>query len=677
MLNRKLWRDIRENRLAYFSAVLVIAIGLMLFVGLQLVIQNLDMAISTYYQEQVLADLFVEVQVGREETAGRLRGIPEVKAVETYLQQRVQMDTGEPDRLGQILLRSWEPTNRLNRVKLVKGRFPAAGQAEVLFTPFFLQANHLEIGDVFPVVVGGKKETLTVVGAFISPEYVYEIDVGGLAPNPRNFGVGIVDREKLAVLTGHQGQFNRLALTFRDQGAAVKVRTLVQDYLADTTVTGIYFQKDHPSVSLLDQELAGLRKTATTLPLFFLLVAGFILYNMLSRLVANQRGQIGILKAMGYPDRQIFRHYLHYATFTGLAGGILGGLGGLALAEPLTALYTMYFQVPGLVARWQLWPLVIGLLLALGFTWTAGWQGVRTVLRLSPAEALRPEPPPAGNRLWLEKAGFLWAKLQTGLRMALRNVFRNRRRSLFTLLGIFFAYVLITTAFYLQDAVDYLLDFTYNYEQNYDGRVIFQGTVDAAVAGRFIGNLLPVETAEPVGEVGAVISRGPVHVQTGITALPQAGRLYQVYDEKGQRVLPARHGLVLSARLAQKLGVTAGDWVYVQPFLAEAKGFTLPVTGVVAKYLGMGAYTELTAFGTQLPGGKPLATGVVFKLRPEAEMSQLFTAVRDSPLVLAVSDLREDERHIRELMSKQSQMMGILVLFAFISGLSIVYNSST
>jgi len=159
---------------------------------------------------------------------------------------------------------------------------------------------------------------------------------------------------------------------------------------------------------LLSEELKGLEAAAKGMPILFLSIAGVILYIMLKRMVEQQRGQIGILKAFGYTEREVLGHYLSYAFVLGVAGGLLGGLSGIALSYPFTSMYQLFFNMPGLNGQFSPRYLLLGLLLSIIFSLFAGYQGSKKILTLEPAEAMRPPAPPIGRKIWLEKIGVFW-----------------------------------------------------------------------------------------------------------------------------------------------------------------------------------------------------------------------------------------------------------------------------
>src|SRR5690606_20446851 len=144
------------------------------------------------------------------------------------------------------------------------------------------------------------------------------------------------------------------------------------------------------SHQILTDELAQLRTTAVLLPGIFLLVAALVLNIVLTRSVEQQRTVIGMLKAMGYSNRRLALHYLSAGMLVGLAGGAAGALAGAWLASGLLALYRVYFEFPELSGTPAVWAWGVGVGASVAAAGLGAIRGVRAVVRLQPAQAMRP-----------------------------------------------------------------------------------------------------------------------------------------------------------------------------------------------------------------------------------------------------------------------------------------------
>jgi len=246
----------------------------------------------------------------------------------------------------------------------------------------------------------------------------------------------------------------------------------ISDILKPYGLLGSYPRKDQLSNAVLQSKLDGIRSMAVFMPVIFLAMAAMIQFIILRRMVKSQRTQVGVMKALGYSDYQIMRHYTVYALTVSVLGALLGsGLGVLA-AGGISGIFAMYFNLPGGLKGFDLNTLVYAILLSLGIGIVAGLAGSRGVLQIQPAEAMRPEPPPLGSQSILEKWSSLWRIFSAGWKMTLRNIARNRGRFLVTMIGVMFAVGLLILPFFINDAINYIMVKNYYQGESYNLIVI-------------------------------------------------------------------------------------------------------------------------------------------------------------------------------------------------------------
>ena len=178
--------------------------------------------------------------------------------------------------------------------------------------------------------------------------------------------------------------------------------------------------------------------------MFFLIVAAFLLNVVLSRLVASQRDEIAALKAFGYTDREVGSHYLGFGIAAVLLGAAFGIPLGMWMGARFTALYADYFRFPTLPALVDWGAAAVSVVISGGFALLGAFGGVRRVMALPPAEALRPESPARMRRLLVERLGFAHL-LSPSVRMVLRNLERRPLRTAAAVMGVALAVALLAS----------------------------------------------------------------------------------------------------------------------------------------------------------------------------------------------------------------------------------------
>ncbi|HEX3031072.1 MAG TPA: FtsX-like permease family protein, partial [Bacillota bacterium] len=349
MLFRKLWRDIRNNYGAYLACCSVVMIGLAIYVSFSIIVDNLNSSLNAYYQEYGFADGYARLTAGPPQLADRLKSIPGIdKATARYVRD-VLLHRSSGEDITTLRLISYQQGHQpLNRFRLTAGRLPVPGQRELLVSPAFFKANHFRLGQSIPLIINGREVLFAITGTAISPEFVYEIsEKGSMYPNPVTFGVAWVPERSLATLPGFGGMINELAFSLKPGVKFSQVKGPVGKLLEPFGLTAVFSAEDQLSNLIVQQKLDGIEKMARSVPIMFLMIAAAILYIMLRRMVEQQRGQIGILKAFGFGNASIILHYLWYAWLIGLFGGLIGGLLGALLSVSLADLYREYFNIPG------------------------------------------------------------------------------------------------------------------------------------------------------------------------------------------------------------------------------------------------------------------------------------------------------------------------------------------
>lgn len=674
MLKRKLWRDIRGNWGAYLACAVVLIIGLMLYVSLSLVLDSLTTARDNYYARYGFADGFARIVKGPSGLVQDAAGIQGVDKAVGRIVQEVMVYDPSGKKNTTVRLVSFDIDDQpVNRFKLLEGRIPSEGVKELLVSPAFLKANSYSLGDTIPIVVRGKEEKFKITGTAISPEYVYEIPGGHmLAPDPTAFGVAFVSYETIAPMFDMQGRINDLAFTLEQGTDFSSVKTPMTRLINSYGLLQLLPRKDQLSNSMLTQEVAGLKASATTTPVIFLIVAAAIMYIMLRRMIEQQRGQIGVLKAFGFTEREILVHYLGYPVIIGAFGGITGGLLGSWLSFSLAKLYQQYYNIPDWTGRLSIGYILASAGLAITFGIISGFQGCKRVTRLSPSEAMRPQAPPVGKKTLLEKAGWLWKILSTRAKMAVRNVFRNKQRTIIAILGVACAFSLMVAGRGMFDASYFLISFQYDHVERYDLKVMFREYADKTAGVTAARHVDGVNEAEPILEVPATITHGWLKKDSVVTGLPDKSTLYQLLNQKGTTVSLPDRGIVVSSQLAKTLNLKAGDKVTIKPLVGDKDEFQVQVASVVPQYVGLGAYMQMDGLSTAL-NSSPVASSVLVKVDP-ARINDVRKQLQAGSNVLTIQDKTKLKAQFEQLMESSQASQYIILFFSFVLGFAIVYN---
>src|SRR5262245_5279175 len=351
-LNRKLFRDLIAMKGQALAIAMVVAAGVAVYVMYMATFTSLQRTQSAYYERQRFADVFASLKRAPQRLANDLAAIPDVSIVETRVVSTVTLDLDAFDEPASARLVSI-PVNRrpaVNNLFLRRGRWIEPGRPdEVIASEGFVIANKLNPGDRVPAVINGRLRQLTIVGVALSPEYVYTIRPGEMVPDDKRYGIFWMDHDALAAAFDMEGGFNDVVLGLGPGAAPEAVIDRVDRILEPYGGLGAVPRALQLSNWAVQNELNQMKTFGVLLPVIFMTVAAFILNVALTRALALQRPQIAALKALGYTNRAIGWHYLKWAFVIGLAGIVIGTVGGASLGAAIIDMYNTFFRFPVLL----------------------------------------------------------------------------------------------------------------------------------------------------------------------------------------------------------------------------------------------------------------------------------------------------------------------------------------
>ncbi len=675
-LDRKLLRDLKRLRAQAIAVSIVLGCGVALFVAATGMYDSLEGARDRYYDSARMADVAVSVVRAPDPVANQLAALPGIDALEARVTGIGLLDLpGKSDPVSARLVSLPQDRQpRVNDVLLRAGRWPdATRDNEVLVNEAFAEANLLAPGMQLSALIYGRKRVLQIVGIASSPEFVFVVAPGAQLPEPARFGVLWMGREALGRAFDVDGAFNDVAIRLAPGADVRDTLGAIDARLARHGGRGAYARDRMISAQFLADELTSLRTMGTILPPIFMLVAVFLLNVSLSRLIATERSNIGLLKSFGYSNRAVAMHYAKFAVAFALLGALLGMLIGQAIGGYMASIYANVYRIPGLAFDAKpsvyVWAMVVAQVAGL----LGAAQAVLSAVRLPPAAALAPPAPVSFGRLGagVEKAA---RSLDGKTRMVIRRIVRFPRRAATTVLGIALALALLITSQHFPISMNHIVDVTFGVAQRMDATLSFAETADDRILAE-VARLPGVFSVEPVRAAEVILTAGSRQRRDTILGLPQGAFLYRVLDQNMAAVPMSTDGIMLPRNLARKLGVRAGDTVTVQATDGHRATADLKVTAVVKPYLAGAAYMELAAFGRALR--EPGRVSAAYVLMDRSERDHLNAEVKRTPMIAGVSFLDNASASMRKMLSEGSGFFAYLfVVFSSLMAGGVAYSAA-
>ena len=354
------------------------------------------------------------------------------------------------------------------------------------------------------------------------------------------------------------------------------------------------------SIVFYEQNADRIESIARVFPIFFFLVAALVASTTMTRMVEENRTQMGTFKALGYTDSEITAKYMVYGTAAGLLGCATGmALGFAGVPAVIWWAYSTVFDLP--TFRLRVYPLlaVLSVVISIGVVGLTTLAACRVSLKEKPAALLLPRAPAAGKRIFLERVRPLWRRMSFSQKTTARNMFRYKKRFYMTVLGVAGCTALLLIGFGLQDSIVEIVSRQYGTIQKADLTVSLSsdkaldldgGLTDTLAArdeveswGAFYTRTVSVyDSRESTSDLSVtlVAADGPQKVTEYFTLRSPAGSELPFIDGS----------VVLSEKTAELLGVSAGDSIWVQG--TDGSRVELTLTGVAQNYLG--AYLYVT-----------------------------------------------------------------------------------
>jgi putative ABC transport system permease protein len=676
MLDRKLLRELTEARGQNLAIATVVASGVAVLVMSLSVLAFLQSTRDAYYDRYRMADVFATLVRAPLPIAERLRMIPGVARLEQRIVTDVTLDVPgvvEPA-VGRLISLPEPGRDGLNRVHLVRGRWPARQRfGEAVVSEAFFEANRLELGDAIRAIINGRLQPLRIVGVGLSPEYVFSLRGDEILPDDRRFGVFWMGRQGLEAAMDMEGAFNNVTLQLLRGANQEEVIDRLDEILEPYGGVGAYGREDQISAKFLDDEIRQLRATGLVAPLIFFGVAAFLLNVVVTRKIRGDRAAIAALRAFGYGRGEIAAHYLKSALVVTLAGAIAGAALGHWMGSGLADLYAEFYRFPSHAFRPDLRVLLPAVALSSLAAVLGTFRAVRDVVRLQPADAMRPPVPPRFGRSLVEQLGLGFLLPLTG-RMILRQLGRRLVASALATVGIASAVSVMVMASFAPDALDYLLHFQFQLAQRQQLQVVLKDPRAADVLFE-LEKLPGVLRVEPLRVVAVELEHEHHQFRTGILGLGDTRALYRLLDAEGRPIRLPPSGIVLSDQLAKNLHVRAGETIDVHVLEGERPSLRLPVTGVVRELIGTNAYMRLPNLHRVMREG-----GVVsgaFLMVDRRDSAELYRRLKQTPGVASVAIKEKAIESFEETVSQNTlQMQAFTLFFAVVIAVGVVYNTA-
>ncbi len=674
-LARKLLRDISSEKGRFLAVILLIFLGLTSFSALWISYRSLDASYKQIDRVLYYDDFMIETGPAPDSLAGTLGTLPGVAAV----LPRSTIETGCSPSPGSNISAKLIglPAGQhppVDDVLVLQGDYLSAGDTPgCLVEQHLAKFYHLKPGDRVAMDTPAGPVDLEVAGIVASPEFFMVSGTGvNFLASPRNYGVVFVSQDWVSGAFGLTGSANQFVFRMEDVKEIPASKAAAEGILAPYNIEFSRLGSEQPVRMLLDSDVENFQKMSLIFPLFFLVIAALSIFMIITRLVHNQRRQMGTMMALGFGRRRIVQHYLSYPALVGLLGSVAGIAAGYGLAMWIAGVYTGTMGIPRVFMSMDWWGSALALVLAVVACMLAAAIPIWRMVRQRPATVMRDQTGSrrAGRGLRKQAEPAAERRLKVTFTMPLRNLSRDWRRALFNLLGVVFAIMLVVVSLSMLDWLGQILSFQYHELIHYDADVLFASPQDSSSI-EALAALRGVDRVEAYAMTPCrFVVNGSEAGEGTLKAVQPDTQLMGFYNTSGKAEAVPADGVLLNSWFHDGLGVKAGDMVGVATPLGTLE---ITVRGFVKQFGGLSAYTDLSVL-QKLAGANAYTGAMVASNTVQGEA--LRNLLLQVPSVSSVAIPAFVEEMVRsQFLGPLYAFVGFLIAFAVAMALALIYNT--
>ncbi len=545
----------------FISILVIVLLGVGFFAGIRAVAPDMKNTLDNYYEKTNMYDIFITSNYGiREE-------------VEKKLEEKYNVETGysfdaittkKEDYATKII--SYNKEDKINTPKLIKGKMPEKVDEVVVDNDF---RSEIKIGDKITIdsnLINNK--TVTVTGYVESPLYIStERDSTNLLSGTIDYYLymnetNIISPVKTTAYINLAAEESRFSKKYED--TVKKAKTDIRKTLQEEKVTGeewyVLDIDSNAGFYQYEQDTERIDNVAKVFPLVFFIVAVLICLTTMTRMVEEERSQIGTLKSLGYKDSAIMFKYILYATLATIIGSIIGVVIGYRLLPELCfEMYKNMYRLGDIKLSYYASLTFQGMIIALLCTLGATIYTCRKTLKESPANLLRPVAPAAGKRVLLERIPIIWNHLSFSHKVTVRNVFRYKKRFLMTIIGIAGCTGLILAGFGLKDCIVKMVPHQYEEIFSYQAKIALNEEKTNETINKIKENKKIKDILEVQEEAVTIDNKDTNQSVTLVIPKEDPDGFIKLQDRKTNEHYNLNNGIIITEKLANLLEVEEND----------------------------------------------------------------------------------------------------------------------
>lgn len=693
MLLRNTFRKIKKSLGRYLSLVVIILLGVGFYTGIRESIPNIQDTQTKYYEDTSLADIKILSEIGFNDAdikATKLTGVK--KAVGSYSKDVI---------VNENVIRVHSIEKEINGYQLVDGNAPKKSN-ECL-----ADADHYKVGDTIKIDEEYKDNLTTtkykVVGTIHSPIYSTNefgtTDIGNgkiysfIFIPKENFEYEyyteaylVIDKNEndIPYSDGYELKMNKILdqlKVVKNERVTERVDEVVrnshgaisEESLRDTTWYFLTRDDFVTTYTILESQYDQVTTIANVIPIFFILIVVLMTSNTMSRMITEERGEIGTLLSLGFSNETITNTYLLYVLSATLLGAILGFfIGTITLPQLVYNCFPINF--PDITYTFRLPLFIVSVLVSCLVMIYVTTTSCNKVLKQRPAYLLRPEPPKSGKKVFLEKIHYIWNRLSFSSKITVRNIARYKKRVLITLIGTAGCTFMIMIGFALKDSINTVGNKQYSDLFKYDNMMILNENIDKVddklkedLHGLVKNELLLNQTAFKVVEDDKKLDIYIIAPEKTNDLFYEYFTLKEKDDDKKLKLKD--NGVIITPKIQDRFNVKIGDKITIESL--DKKQYEVKVIGITENYVSN--YIYMTKDYYKKIFNEDLTYNVIASKNVKSK-NKIATNALKSDQIMSVSFSDDLLKSANEAVEGLNNIVILLVVISSLLAFTVLYN---
>lgn len=565
-LNKKMLRDIRLNKMQFFNIFIMIFLGVFVFAGVHAYMDGMKVSGDNYYELNNFQDIWLSGENFTDEDLAKVKRVENVKDAERILSIRTELENFDNVALETNFIES----NRISKMYIVEGEEFSKDKKGIWLDSYLAKNLNLNVGDKITLNYKDSKITEKIVGLVNTPDHMYFVkDDTEIFPTHKDFGFVYLSINEFPL---EYSIFNKVIVDIDDTSKIEETKSIIENNVQ--SAIAVTDRNSSVSYESYNSEIEEGDTYSRVFTFLFLFIAILSVVTTMNRFVKKERTQIGTLKALGFKNSKIMKHYVSYGFYISLIASILGiVVGRFTLGTFFLNTEASYFEIPvyNTVIVSQVYILAIFVVFIITLV---TYLSCRGILKESAVEALRVEVPKVKNTKFNFTTKGIFRKASISTRWNLRDIGRNKSRSLMAIVGIIGCTMLLVCAFGMLDTMNAYLDWEFDTINNFEYKISLSNNY----TDEQLKNLTDKYGKSTSQNLGIEIKTGDKK-ETNSLIVNDAKESLRYTNHNKEYMYLEDNGIYITEKLSEKYGLDIGDEISWHIF-GDDTWYTCKIVGI-------------------------------------------------------------------------------------------------